>query len=87
MRFKKTLCGGAADLRVRTEAGELLVEFEELNEFRGALYFLCHLCNEGVWTGGKFQGSFFGAENIELLFVFEDSHMWITCKRSVNITK
>ena len=71
---------GAADLRVRTDGGELLVEFEEMNEFREAFGFLCHLFNEVVWTGGKFHGSFFGAENIELLFVFKDSNVWITCK-------
>ncbi len=77
----------AADLRVRTDAGKLLLEFEELNEFRGVLGFLCHLCNEVVWTGGKFQGSFFGAKNIELLPVFKDSNVWITCERSVKYCK
>ena len=43
-----------ANLCIRTDAGKLLVEFEELNEFRGVLGFLCNLCNEVARTGGKF---------------------------------
>lgn len=69
-----------AHLRVWTDTGKLLVEFEELNEFRGELGFFCNLWNVVVWTGGKFYSSFFRAKNIKLLFVFQDSNVWITCK-------
>lgn len=76
-----------AHLRVWTDAGELLVESEELDKFRGELGLFCNLCNKVIWTGGKFQGSFFGVENIKLLFVFQDSNVWITCKRSMKYSK
>lgn len=71
----------AAHLRVWTDARQLPVEFEELNELRAEFGFLCDLGDEVVWTGGEFQGSFFGAKHIELLFVFQDSNVGITWKR------
>lgn len=55
------------------------MEFEEANEFGELLGLLRHLCNEGAWTGGKFQGSFFGAENVELLLVVKDSDVRVAC--------
>lgn len=77
----------AADLRVWTDTGQLMLEPKELKEFRAALDSLHHLCNVAVWTGGKFQGSFFGAENIELVLVVQDSDEWIACDGKVTYCK
>jgi len=59
------------------------VESEELDEFGEELGFLRHLCNEVAWTGGKRQGGFSGAEDVELLLVFQNPDVWVTCKGGV----
>lgn len=75
------------DLREVTDAKILLVKFEDQKEFRGALSCFCHLCDEVIRPGGKFQGSFFGTKDIELFFVSKDPNMWISCKRSIKNPK
>ncbi|TNN37357.1 hypothetical protein EYF80_052482 [Liparis tanakae] len=62
----------SANFGVRADAGELLVESEELDEFGEELGFLRHLSNEVAWAGGERQGGVSGAEDVELLLVFQN---------------
>lgn len=67
--------GGGADV------GKLQVEPQEAVQFWGRLGFLLHPQDDVLWVGGKLQGGFPGAENVELLFVFQEANVWISCKR------
>lgn len=76
-----------ADLKVRSGARKLLVKLQEMNELRGDCGFLCYLCNKVICTGSKVQGCFFGAESIQLVFVFENTNVWISCERCIKYSK
>lgn len=74
------------DLTVGTDPGMLLVESEELKEFRETFGLFFHLRYKFIWTGRKFQGCFFGSESKQLVLMFQDSNRWITCKNTIKST-
>lgn len=84
-RFQSKSRPDQSHLRARTDTGDVLLEPEQLKEFRWELGSLQNLWDELVWTGGKRQGSLSGAEGVELLLVFQESNVWITCKKQNKI--
>lgn len=76
-----------ADLKARSDAGKLSPKLQEMNELRGDCGFLYYLCNKVICTGGEVQGCFFGAESIQLVFVFENTNVWISCKRCIKYSE
>lgn len=67
-----------ADPRGGADVGKLQIESEEPVKFWRLLGFLLHLQDDVLRVRGKFQGVFPGAENIELLFVFQKADVWIS---------